>query len=120
MTRPGVEVGRTLRLMTYNVHGCVGRDGRLSPQRVAEVIAGAGPDVVALQELDVGRRRSGSRNQAREVADALGMAFHFHPALRVEEENYGDAILSRLPMRLVRAGALPAGPRGGAEPRGAL
>jgi endonuclease/exonuclease/phosphatase family metal-dependent hydrolase len=117
---PGAPAGGTVRVMTYNVHGCIGRDGRLSPERVAGVIAGGRPDVVALQELDVGRRRSGSRDQAREIAAALDMAFHFHPALREEEEHYGDAVLSRLPMRLVRAGALPAGPPRRSEPRGAL
>src|SRR5262249_28997331 len=29
-----------LRLMTYNVHGCSGMDGRVSPRRVARVIRG--------------------------------------------------------------------------------
>ena len=46
---------RSLRVMTYNVHSCVGIDGRLSPRRVARVIARYQPDVVALQEVDVGR-----------------------------------------------------------------
>jgi endonuclease/exonuclease/phosphatase family metal-dependent hydrolase len=46
------------------------------------------------------------------------MSFHFHPALQVEEELYGDAILSALPMRLVKAGPLPGSV--GFEPRGAL
>jgi hypothetical protein len=33
------------------------------------------------------------------------MTAHFHAALRVLEEEYGDAILSALPSRLVRAAA---------------
>src|SRR5262249_26317630 len=41
-----------LRLMTYNVHGCSGMDGRVSPRRVARAIAAQQPDLVALQELD--------------------------------------------------------------------
>jgi endonuclease/exonuclease/phosphatase family metal-dependent hydrolase len=45
-----------LRLMTYNVHRCVGTDRALDVERVAEVIAAENPDVVALQELDVLRR----------------------------------------------------------------
>jgi endonuclease/exonuclease/phosphatase family metal-dependent hydrolase len=49
------------------------------------------------------------------------MEFHFHPAMTIEEERYGDAILSRLPMRLVHAGALPGSPSDRrAETRGAL
>src|SRR5439155_1551823 len=47
--------------------------------------------------------------------------FHFHAALRVEAELYGDAILTTLPERLVKVGQLPGHPRfAGLEPRGAL
>jgi endonuclease/exonuclease/phosphatase family metal-dependent hydrolase len=47
--------GEVPRILTYNVHRCLGTDGRLSPARIADVIAAYEPDVVALQELDVGR-----------------------------------------------------------------
>lgn len=112
---------KTLRIMTYNVHSCVGMDGKLSPERIARVIARANPDVVALQELDVGRSRTDNKDQAHMIAHYLEMDFHFHPAMSIEEERYGDAILTHLPMRVVKASALPgvAGkPR--LEPRGAL
>lgn len=112
---------RTLRLVTYNVHSCVGMDGRLSPQRIARVIARCEPDVVCLQELDMHRPRSGGVDQAHRIAQALDMDFHFHPALHIEEEKYGDAVLTHLPMKLVRAGALPHWKNlPGTEPRGAL
>ncbi|OAS27292.1 endonuclease/exonuclease/phosphatase family protein [Methylobacterium platani] len=107
-----------LRVLTYNVRRCLGADGRLAPERIAAVIAACRPDVVALQELDVGRARSGGIDQAEAVAGHLGMRSHFHPAMRVSEELYGDAILTALPSRLVRAQALPG--RDGCEPRGAL
>ncbi|MBP9865738.1 MAG: hypothetical protein KBC91_04970, partial [Candidatus Omnitrophica bacterium] len=55
---------KTLRVLTYNVHGCVGLDGKNSPERIARVIARQGADVVAMQELDVGRHRSGNIHQA--------------------------------------------------------
>jgi endonuclease/exonuclease/phosphatase family metal-dependent hydrolase len=111
----------TVRIMTYNVHSCIGMDGKLSPERVARVIARYAPDVVALQELDVGRLRSEGMDQAHLIARYLGMEFHFHPAMHVEEERYGDAILTHLPMRLVKAGALPGMlGRSWLEPRGAL
>lgn len=109
------------RILTYNVHRCLGTDRRLSPKRIAEVIAVFEPDIVALQELDVGRIRSGGTDQAHEIAHQLGMSFHFHPALRVMEEQYGDAILTARPSTLVRAGALPGLPGlRELEPRGAL
>ena len=106
--------------MTYNVHGCVGVDRRLDVGRVAAVIAQARPDVVALQELDVGRARSGRVDQAHEIAARLGMRARFNCSVRVEEEQYGDAVLTALPERLVRAGPLPTLPRARLERRGAL
>jgi endonuclease/exonuclease/phosphatase family metal-dependent hydrolase len=109
------------RIMTYNVHRCVGTDGRLDVPRIAKVIASCRPDVVALQELDVGRARTGGVDQAHAIAQLLGMSFHFHPAFMVEEERYGDAILSVTPIRLVKAGPLPGSHAvRGLEPRGAL
>jgi endonuclease/exonuclease/phosphatase family metal-dependent hydrolase len=109
------------RILTYNVHRCIGVDGRVRPERIAEVIASCQPDIVALQELDVGRPRTNNIDQAKIIARALDMQFHFHPALRLIEEEYGDAILTPRPAKLVRAGSLPglAG-RPTLEPRGAL
>jgi endonuclease/exonuclease/phosphatase family metal-dependent hydrolase len=49
------------------------------------------------------------------------MRSHFHAAVRVAEEEYGDAILSRHPLRLIQAGMLPTVPRPVVkERRGAL
>jgi endonuclease/exonuclease/phosphatase family metal-dependent hydrolase len=112
---------KSVRIMTYNVHSCVGMDGKAAPERIARVIARYKPDIVALQELDVERQRTGGIDQAQRIARLLQMKFHFHPAIHLEEERYGDAILTHLPMRLVRAGALP-GLRKmpSLEPRGAL
>lgn len=109
------------RILTYNVHRCVGVDRRLDVGRIAAVIARLKPEIVALQELDVGRLRTNNVDQAHEIASRLNMAFHFHPALKVEEELYGDAILTSLPERMVKCGALPGHPRIPAlEPRGAM
>lgn len=35
------------RIMTYNVHRCIGADDRADPRRIAEVIAGCKPDIEA-------------------------------------------------------------------------
>ena len=112
---------RAFRLLTWNVHRCLGLDGRLSTKRIADVIAAAAPDIVALQEVDVMRKRTGHIDQAEAIAQALGMNAHFHNNLRVMEEQYGDAILTELPSRLIHAGRLPALPGlRSIEPRGAL
>ncbi|MDX1678733.1 endonuclease/exonuclease/phosphatase family protein [Arsukibacterium sp.] len=110
-----------LRVMTYNVHSCIGLDGKLDVGRIARVIALANPDVVVLQELDVGRGRTEGLDQAQLIAKQLEMEFHFHPAMHLEEEKYGDAILTHLPLTLVKAGALPGlADKPKLEPRGAI
>lgn len=109
------------RILTYNVHRCLGSDRRVDLGRIAEVIAARAPDIVALQEVDVGRARTSGVDQAHRLAQRLGMAFRFHPAFTVEAEQYGNAILTALPERLIKAGPLPGYPRmPSLEPRGAL
>lgn len=109
------------RLLTYNVHRCVGTDKQLDVDRIVAVIGEHEPDIVCLQELDVGRLRTGHVDQARTIADKLAMTSRFHPAMRVEAELYGDAIMTPHPEKLIRAAALPtvAGIPG-LEPRGAI
>jgi endonuclease/exonuclease/phosphatase family metal-dependent hydrolase len=120
-TSPHSPTAKRSRITTYNVHRCLGVDGHLSPRRIADVIAGCEPDIVALQELDIGRLRTGGVDQAHAIASELGMDLHFHPAVKVMEELYGDAILTARPSRLVKAGALPGPARWPEhEPRGVL
>ncbi|MBB3660884.1 endonuclease/exonuclease/phosphatase family metal-dependent hydrolase [Rhizobium sp. BK650] len=107
---------KPIRLLTYNVHSCIGTDGKLDPGRIANVIAEADADIIALQEVDVGRRRTGGVDQARMIASLLKMEAHFHPVLSVAEEQYGDAIITALPTGAVKAGPLPSI----GEKRGAL
>jgi endonuclease/exonuclease/phosphatase family metal-dependent hydrolase len=93
--------------MTYNIHGCVGADGRCEPERVAEVIRRFGPDVVALQEVDVGQGRSGGLHQARHIADLTNLSAHFTSARQTDGGHYGNAILTHHPYELRAEGILP-------------
>ena len=125
--RPGADalasplpVRRVVRLVTYNVHGCVGSDGVLSPHRVAEAIAEFEPDLVALQELDVKRPRSQRLDQPAIIAATLRMDAHFAPAFTAGDAHYGNAVLSRFPMSIRQMGPLPGDGRRVTEPRGAM
>lgn len=109
------------RILSYNVHSCIGTDKRHSPERVANVIASLKPDIVALQEIDVGRARTGGVDQAHMLASQLGMHAFFNASTRVGPERYGDAILTALPIEIRRTGQLPGfHDRMHVEPRGAL
>jgi endonuclease/exonuclease/phosphatase family metal-dependent hydrolase len=112
---------KTFRIMTYNVHSCIGMDGKLSPERIARVISRYAPDIIALQELDVCRLRTEGVDQAHLIASYLEMDMQFHASVHIEEERYGNAILTHFPMRLVKAALLPGLPgKPALEPRGAL
>lgn len=54
---------QSIKILTYNVHSCIGGDRKLDPGRIASVIAEAEADIVALQEVDVLRRRTGGVDQ---------------------------------------------------------
>src|SRR5205814_9615552 len=85
-------------------------DRQRSEARIAEVIAQSSVDIVGLQELDLGRRRSAGVDQTRIIAEQLGWYSHFHPAMRRSDEHYGNAILSRYQLSLRRAVELPGRP----------
>ena len=48
-----------LRIASYNIHRCVGRDGRADPGRVAQVILELGCDAVGLQDVRTRARSPG-------------------------------------------------------------
>ena len=102
--------GPRLSVATYNVHGCVGMDGQRSEGRIAEVIASMSADIIGLQELDLGRARSAHVDQAALIAERLGWKYHFHPAMRSGDEQYGNAVVSRFPIALKRAAEMPGSP----------
>lgn len=92
----------SFRVMTYNIHSCRGTDGEFSPERIAEVIENCQPDIVALQEVDVFRTSSGAIDQAHEIANYLKMHHHFFSCMEVQEGQYGNAILSRFPIQIIK------------------
>lgn len=105
-----------IRVASWNLHKCVGTDGRFDPGRSVSVIAELHADLVALQEAD---RRFGRRSGLLDL-QALERATGLVP-LRVSDLSdghgwHGNALLVRPGTRArFRRLALP-----GAEPRGAL
>ena len=110
---------RRLRVMTYNIHRGRGIDRRMDLGRVADVIASFEPDVVALQEVDIGRMRSGRVDQASDLGKRLGMDMVFCPCIEWGDgERYGIATLTKLPIASTRQIKLPMHYR--SEPRSSL
>jgi endonuclease/exonuclease/phosphatase family metal-dependent hydrolase len=116
-----------VRIATFNVQHGLGPDGRVDNHRLAEAVAALDADVVGLQEVDLRQARSGSADQARLCAEAMGAVDHrFRPALAgpfrypgvrrrarradgPDVPGYGIALLSRYPVRNWRTVLLPPG-----------
>ncbi len=107
-----------LRILTYNIHHGEGMDGKFDYERLAKIISRFEPDLVAIQEVDRGTRRSSGVDQAARLAELTGMHHAFGNALYYQGGEYGEAILSRWPISNPQAHPLPFHP--GLEPRTAL
>lgn len=94
-----------LRLLTYNIHKCIGGiDRRYEPERVRDTIAHYDPDVVLLQEVDHRAKRSQGDRQVDLLGELLGLRHRtWFPNVRVRGGGeYGNAILSRFPLTETR------------------
>ncbi len=96
-----------LTVMTYNIHHGEGNDKKLDLPRIASVITASKADLVALQEVDLGTERTNRVAQAQELAKLTGMHFVYGPAMDFQGGKYGDAVLSRFPIRSWRFVSLP-------------
>jgi endonuclease/exonuclease/phosphatase family metal-dependent hydrolase len=87
----------TIRVLTWNVHGCVGRDGVRDPNRVARVLEAAQPDVSALQEID-SRTRAAANDPFSYFGDLFGWTSVSARTLSAKDGHYGHIVLSRWPI----------------------
>ena len=99
-----------LRVASYNVHRCVGADGREDAARIASVIAETGCDTIGLQEVH-------HDNSLDLLAGALGMQAVPGLTLLRHDGHYGNALLTRRKVLAVRRHELTHLHR---EPRNAL
>lgn len=100
-TKTQQAAGR-VRVATYNTHKCRGMDGRIRPERIVEVLREIDADIIALQEVMC---REGGRqedNQARYIAEELGLHAELGENRRYRGGAYGNLLLSRLPIHHAR------------------
>lgn len=93
-----------MRLLTYNIHGWKGSDGRVDVERLARIILTSQADVVGLNEVFHPYAVPGDERPALDVlAETLGMTYAFGVALTPQfafapSAAYGNALLARLPL----------------------
>ncbi|HET6575558.1 MAG TPA: endonuclease/exonuclease/phosphatase family protein [Fimbriiglobus sp.] len=103
----GQPAANTLRVLSYNIHHAEGTDGKLDVARIASVIRAAEPDLVAVQEVDRNTTRTNKVDQAAELARLTKLHGTFARAIDLQGGQYGQAILSRWPIKAVKVHPLP-------------
>ncbi|MGX5691042.1 endonuclease/exonuclease/phosphatase family protein [Arcticibacter tournemirensis] len=98
-----------LRVMSYNIHHAnpPSKPGLIDLDAIARVIRDSKADLVALQEVETGTKRSGGVDEAKLLAQKTGLHYKFFRAIDYDGGEYGIAILSRFKLRNVRLVPLP-------------
>ena len=104
-----------LRIVSYNVHACVGRDGRFMPERIADIVEPLDADFVAMQEVE--DRPFGGNTVSDFLGSRLNMRACRGVTLRRGDADYGNLLLSKHEARVhvLHDISVPGG-----EPRGCI
>ncbi len=90
-----------MRLLSYNIHkGIGGADRRYNLRRVIDLLEWYNPDLMCLQEVDCGVRRSHYDDQPAilcEYFKAAGCVYQLNVHLKTG--GYGNLVLSRWPLK---------------------
>jgi endonuclease/exonuclease/phosphatase family metal-dependent hydrolase len=108
---------RRFTVISYNIHGCVGRDRTRDADRVARAIRSFGADIIGLQEVDTHSGPGLDSTQMDYLPHATGLNAARGPIMTRHHGHYGNLILTPLPILAVRHIDLSVGRH---EPRGAL
>ncbi|MBE0689250.1 MAG: endonuclease/exonuclease/phosphatase family protein, partial [Anaerolineae bacterium] len=104
--QPGAEqttATDSLRVMTYNIRQGIDIEGRVSVEAQAATSEAEHPDIVLLQEVMRGAIASSNVDTIGWLEQRLGMEYHFVAA----DRQFGNAILSRVPIIERGGGLLP-------------
>lgn len=91
--------GTAVRVMTWNIHGALGRNPGFDLDRVVALIRRHRPDIVALQEVDSRRPRQGTAGDPfaalREAVGGHGVEAR---TITTADGDYGQVLVSRWPV----------------------
>lgn len=88
--------GRSIRVLTWNVHAGIGPDGRYDLPRIVALVRRHQPDIIALQELD--SRGRGITSPFDYLSVALGTHAAEAKTISAPDGDYGHVLISRWPL----------------------
>ncbi|MDH3271564.1 MAG: endonuclease/exonuclease/phosphatase family protein [Gemmatimonadota bacterium] len=98
---------QTIRIAAYNIRHGRGMDDRVDLERIAAVLETLDADVITLQEVDDRTERTGGVDQVSVLAERLGYRGVHGPHRPYQGGHYGNAVLSRLPIRSIHVFPIP-------------
>lgn len=113
----GAAVVPPVRVVTYNIHTCVGVDRRYDPARIVAILREIDADIACLQEVDARRGIERHAEQWAYLGEATGCRVILGAGMRDRCGRFDNAILTRLPVLTARSIDLTVA---GYEPRGAI
>jgi endonuclease/exonuclease/phosphatase family metal-dependent hydrolase len=93
----------SVRVVTYNIHACVGVDRRYDPARIAAVLREIDADIACLQEINARRDSRLHGDQAAYLAEATGCQVILGAGPWGRRGRFANAILTRFPVLAARA-----------------
>jgi len=102
-TRPDVVAPpRSVSVVTYNIHACVGVDRRYDPSRIIMVLKEIDADIACLQEVDSLHRGERQTDQWAYLGVATGYGVVSGTGMRQPSGRFGNAILTKFPVLAAR------------------
>src|SRR3546814_2935969 len=87
-----------LKALTWNIHGCVGGDGRHDVDRVGACVNAMAPDIAAFQEVDSRRAVPGAGRVYDTLRAQVGAHGHDAWSISGKDGHYGQILASRFPL----------------------
>ena len=87
-----------IRVLTWNIHGSLGRNPRFDLARVVALIDRWDPQIVALQEVDSRRDRAAGINPFEFLQRELGAHGIGAKSITTADGDYGQMLISRWPL----------------------
>lgn len=84
-----------MRIVTWNIHRCIGLDGAYRPERIVKILRCFDADIIALQEVDSSLLVTAELDQLEYISRGLNLDAVMGPTMKSDYGSYGNAVLTK-------------------------